>query len=282
MEPKPSHLGPSYASQFQEPGVAEAYVHRPPYPAETFDVLESLCVGPTRRILDLGAGTGDLARPLALRSFTVDAVDVSEPMIARGRALPGGDTPSLRWRIARAEDVPPEPPYALVTAGQSWPWFAWDVVAARCAATLEPGGVVALVERSFRPVPWDPALGALIRAYSTNRDFRSYDLSAELLRRGVFEVLGQRETPHRPFDPSIEEFLELLHSQNGLTRHRMGATAASFDAEVRALLRLHGGEGDVRRLTGRPARLGRSKHTSTSVGADPRAVRSRRYRRRAA
>lgn len=257
MEPKPAHLGPSYAAQFQEPGVAEAYVHRPPYPAETFDVLEGLCVGPTRRILDLGAGTGDLARPLALRGFTVDAVDVSEPMIARGRTLPGGDAPRLRWRVARAEDVPPEPPYALVTAGQSWPWFAWDVVAAHCAATLEPGGVVALVERSLRPAPWDGALKKLIAAYSTNQEYRDYDLHDELRRRGVFEVLGKHETPHHPSAYAIADFLDFLHSQNGLTRHRMGATAATFDADVHALLRRHERDGDVRRFVGARVTWGR-------------------------
>jgi len=257
VEPKPTHLGPTYASQFQEPGVAEAYVHRPPYPTETFELLEGLLVGPTRRILDLGAGTGDLARPLALRGYSVDAVDVSEPMVARGRTLPGGNAPSLRWRLARAEDVPPRPPYALVTAGQSWPWFAWDLVAAHCAAALDPGGVVALVERSLRPVPWDGALKALIAAHSTNRDFRDYDLEDELARRGVFEVLGRRETPHHAFDHTIDEFLDFLHSQNGLTRHRMGATAAPFDAAVCDLLRRHVGDGGVRRFVGARVTWGR-------------------------
>lgn len=47
---------PQLAASFQDPDVAAAYVHRPPYPVEVFDVLESLMSGPPRRILDLGAG----------------------------------------------------------------------------------------------------------------------------------------------------------------------------------------------------------------------------------
>ena len=42
MLPKPSHLGPEYAAQFADRSVAEAYPHRPPYPAEVFDLLLGL------------------------------------------------------------------------------------------------------------------------------------------------------------------------------------------------------------------------------------------------
>lgn len=30
--PKPSHLGPQYAAQFQDPSVVSVYHHRPPVP----------------------------------------------------------------------------------------------------------------------------------------------------------------------------------------------------------------------------------------------------------
>ncbi len=42
MLPKPKHLGPEYAAQFADRSVVTAYRHRPPYPAEVFDVLAGL------------------------------------------------------------------------------------------------------------------------------------------------------------------------------------------------------------------------------------------------
>ena len=56
--PKPKHLGPEYADQFKDESVASAYLYRPPYPAELFDVLDSLIQGKPRLILDMGCGTG--------------------------------------------------------------------------------------------------------------------------------------------------------------------------------------------------------------------------------
>ena len=51
------------AAVFGNPGVADAYRYRPPYPAEVFDTLEQLITDRPRRVLDIGAGEGALARP---------------------------------------------------------------------------------------------------------------------------------------------------------------------------------------------------------------------------
>jgi 2-polyprenyl-3-methyl-5-hydroxy-6-metoxy-1,4-benzoquinol methylase len=53
------------AAAFGHGGVAGAYRHRPPYPPEVFDILERIITDRPRRVLDLGAGEGALARPLA-------------------------------------------------------------------------------------------------------------------------------------------------------------------------------------------------------------------------
>ncbi len=64
---------PNLAATFQHPGVAAAYEHRPTYPAEVFDVLLRLITDQPRTVLDLGAGEGALARPLAGLVDQVDA-----------------------------------------------------------------------------------------------------------------------------------------------------------------------------------------------------------------
>jgi SAM-dependent methyltransferase len=239
--PKPKHLGRDYGDQFADPAVVAAYHHRPPYPAEVFGVLQNLVVGTPRAVLDLGCGTGDLARPLAAVVDAVDAVDSSAGMIERGRGLPGGDRPNLRWILGQAEDAPlPRLSYGLVTAGESLHWMDWYRLFPRLAGLLAPGAYLALVGRGELPTPWWDELLPIIQRYSTNRDYQPYDLIEELEKRELFEPCGVERTPAVPVRQSIESYIESTHSRNGLSRDRMTAdSAAAFDREVEQLLVAH-------------------------------------------
>src|SRR5438445_13430345 len=87
------------AETFKQQAVAEAYQHRPPYPDEVFDRLVALITDEPRRVLDIGAGEGAIARPLASRVEHVDAIDCSQPMVDAGRRRPGGDHPNITWQV---------------------------------------------------------------------------------------------------------------------------------------------------------------------------------------
>lgn len=246
MIPKPEHLGPTYAAQFGDAAVASAYRHRPHYPAAAFDLLLELLGDRPRDVLDLGCGSGDLAIPLAARVRRLDAVDPSAAMLAAGRARPGGEAPNLRWIHASAEDAPLRPPYGLVTAAESLHWMDWYVVLPRLAGVLAPGGVLAIVERGEAPHPWDAALQALIRAHSTNREFRPYSLVEELEARGLFRRHGTRATPAVPVAQPVAAYVESFHSRNGLSRDRMPAESArAFDEGVAALVAPYAPDGLV-------------------------------------
>lgn len=82
----------------------EAYRHRPAYPPETFTILAGLISGESRRVLDVGAGTGNIARPLVEYVEQIDAVDFSHEMLEQGKRLPNGDHPRLRWLHGRIEE----------------------------------------------------------------------------------------------------------------------------------------------------------------------------------
>jgi SAM-dependent methyltransferase len=249
MMPKPKHLGPEYASQFADPAVVAAYHHRPPYAAAVFPRLRDLVVGQPRIVLDLGCGTGDIARPLAGLVDFVDAVDCSATMIERGKTLPGGDRPNLGWILGYAEDVPlPHPSYGLVTAGESLHWMDWARLMPRLDKLLAPGAYVALVERSpaVRP-PWFDEVQTLIERYSTNHEYQPYSLIAELEKRGLFEQHGVHLSEAVSFKQSVESYIESIHSRNGFSRDRMTHQAATdFDAEVRSLLVERCPDGTVR------------------------------------
>jgi len=238
MQPKPAHLGEAYASQFSDPSVVAAYRYRPPYPDAVFPLLISLIAAPPGAVLDLGCGTGDIARRLAPLVARLDAVDISAPMLALGKSLPGGDHPRLRWIAGKAEEVALVPPYALVTAGESIHWLDWARLFPRLRAALAPGGMIAIVERRYTPGPWDdPAMQALIDHFSTNRDYQHYDIVDEIARRGLFALRGERLTTPFAVRQPLSEYVECFHSRNGFSRERMAPDeAAAFDCALSELM----------------------------------------------
>jgi SAM-dependent methyltransferase len=238
--PKPSHHSAAYGAWFKDPLVAEAYPSRPTYPDEVFSLLTSLIPGrpEAAAVLDLGAGTGDLARRLAPLVARVDAVDASSAMMERGKALSGGNHPRLKWILGTAEEAALSPPYGLASAGESLHWMDWDVVLPRVAQALAPGAVLAIVNRN-----WDgpPALRdrliPIFTRYSPVPDYRPYDLIAELTSRGLFREVGRQRCGPAPWTPTIADYLECRHSQRGGSRTHMGPDmVAGFDAAVMALL----------------------------------------------
>ena len=92
---KPAHFSQQYAEPFQDNSVAAAYRYRPPYPEATFEILKQLISTTPENVLDVGCGTGNIARPLVTMVDWVDAVDFSQTMLDHGRQLPHGI--SYRW-----------------------------------------------------------------------------------------------------------------------------------------------------------------------------------------
>jgi SAM-dependent methyltransferase len=258
--PKPAHLGPRYAAQFEDESVALAYHTRPSYPGELFSILESLMPPGPRSVLDLGCGTGDAALGLAGCVERVDAVDPSRAMLRVARGRPGAAR--VRFVESSAETFRPETRYSMIVAAESLHWMEWRLVFEWLPQALQPGAVLCLVSgRELQPVPWQRELGALLGGYSTNREYRPYDLVLELASRGLFAELGRRETSAMACEQSLDDYVESFHTRNGFSRQRMTAEAArAFDEALRRLAVTHGAERRVRGSTrasviwGRPLR----------------------------
>ena len=236
--PKPKHLGPEYADQFKDRSVAGAYVNYPPYSDEVFEVLDGLIHDEPRVVLDIGCGTGDVARPLAPLVDRVDAVDQSMAMIEIGRSRAGGDQPNIRWVCQSAEDFPYDTRYSLIVAGASLHWMDWYEVLPRMAKALSDRGYLAIVGgRGMDTAPWVGDLNKIIPRYSTNQDFAPYDLVDELERRQLYTVAGRRQTAPQQYSMAVDRYVELFHARNGFSRERMDPRSASeFDAHVRELV----------------------------------------------
>jgi len=221
------------AEAFGYPGVARAYRHRPPYPDEVFTILTGLITDAPRAVLDLGAGEGALARPLAALVDQVDAVEISAAMVEEGRQRPGGDAPNLRWIVGAAETAPLGGPYALVTAGAAMHWMRWQETFARLGAVMTDGAVLAIGGHGHQD---PPGLEEIIVRYSRSPDYDpDYRLVDALAEAGLFEPAGEAGTAPVPFRQRTEDYIEYLHSTSSLAREWMDpAEAAAFDREVAA------------------------------------------------
>jgi SAM-dependent methyltransferase len=116
--------------------------HRQGFPDSLFDRLSPFGVGgPGRRVVDVGTGTGTLARGFAQRGAEVVGIDPSAPMLAEARRLAAADGLAVVFREGRAEatGLPDEWADAF-TAGQCWHWFDRKAAASEAWRVLRSDG----------------------------------------------------------------------------------------------------------------------------------------------
>lgn len=140
------------------------------FPVAFFDALEARgWIAPGLRALDVGTGTGTVARGLAERGLDVTGTDPAAALLEQARALAAEDGVSVRWRVGRAErHEEPDAAFDLVTAGQCWHWFDRKAAAAEAARVLVPGGRIVIAHFDWLPLPGNmvEATEALILTYN--------------------------------------------------------------------------------------------------------------------
>ena len=124
---------------------------RDSYPAALVDAACGRArLAPGARVVEVGCGTGQLTKDLALRGLVVDAVDRGARLVERARARSDGH--DVRFHVARFEDVAlPEASYDAVFSATAFHWIDPAAGWTKAAGLLRPGGVLALLH---------PGLGA--------------------------------------------------------------------------------------------------------------------------
>jgi SAM-dependent methyltransferase len=135
---------------------------RPGYPEEAVDLLLRE-LGDPARVLDVGAGTGKLTRPLLARGLRVIAVEPAAAMRATLARL----APDAEIHDASADALPLRAGAVdAIVAGQAFHWFATAAALAEFARVLAPGGRLGLIwNRRDLSQPLQRELGALMAPY---------------------------------------------------------------------------------------------------------------------
>jgi len=128
--------------------------HRAGFPESLFDRLAAAGICTTGRVVvDLGTGTGTMARGFARRGCEVIGLDPKAPMLEVARTLDADAGVHVDHRIGRAERTGlPVASADVVTAGQCWHWFDRAAAAREVARLLRPDGVVVIAHFDWLPL----------------------------------------------------------------------------------------------------------------------------------
>jgi SAM-dependent methyltransferase len=199
---------------------------RPGYPDALVQRIVA-AVGPGGRVLDVGCGTGIVARQLLDAGVRVLGVDADARMAAFARSS-GVDVevaPFETWDPAGRE-------FDGVVAGQAWHWVDPVAGAAKAAQVLRPGGLLAIFGHVYDPPGEvaepvaEVAEGGPAGPGAAPRDGRTaldiYRAMFEAMADGIGRAGGFAEPDRWHFDwqrsYTRDEWLDLVPTTGALTR----------------------------------------------------------------
>jgi len=217
--------------------------YRPGPPPSFFMRLAAFGVGlPGQRILDLGTGTGALAREFAGRGATVAGIDIAEGQLAMARKLAAEAGFVIDFRRAPAEATPfADGAFDRVTANQCWLYFDTARAILEMRRLLATGGL--LVTSHFS---WLPLLDPLARASEAlilkhNPDWTGAGYAAEIPLMPRWAAADFRLRAMFMYDEAIaftrESWRGRVRANRAIGAALSAEAVAAFDAEHDALLR---------------------------------------------
>jgi len=160
--------------------IADVYGARPAYPEALLDAIAALAP-PDGRVGDIGAGTGNVALPLARRGFDVVAVEPAEAMLDQLRATAAERGLSLEALHAAAEALPLETgSLHLAVVADALHFMKLDLVARELHRVLVHRGTLAVVTAEFGATPYMQNVARIIEEASQRRPRRTADAVAQL------------------------------------------------------------------------------------------------------
>jgi SAM-dependent methyltransferase len=151
MHGLPSHDGPNIIDWGKTSN--DYSTHRPGPPPSFYHRLAALGVGlPNQTILDLGTGTGALARQFARQGAIVSGIDISKEQVVAARALAVEENLRVDYVVGCAEQLPwQSSAFDIATANQCWLYFDKSKTIPELFRVLKPSGLLVTSHFSWLP-----------------------------------------------------------------------------------------------------------------------------------
>lgn len=129
--------------------------HREGFPSALLSRLQIYGIGLAgQHLIDIGTGTGTLARQFAQQGCDVTGLDTAPEQLEQARQLDQASGVLVHYRVGCAEYLPfKDQSVDVVTAGQCWHWFDAPQVARECLRILKPGGTLVICHFDWLPLP---------------------------------------------------------------------------------------------------------------------------------
>jgi SAM-dependent methyltransferase len=219
-------------------------MYRTAFPSALFTRLAAMGIGlASHRIVDLGTGTGALARGFAAEGCLVTGVDIAPELLEEARPQDAALGLEVTYRVASAEDTGlPAQAWDVVSAGQCWHWLDRERALAETRRLLVVGGALAICYRDYQVLPGNvcEASEDLVLTYHPDWPLAGGvdghpEWAAELTAAGFEDVETFSFDMFAPF--THEAWRGRMRSSNGVGASLSSAEVAAFDADLARLLR---------------------------------------------